>query len=187
MLAILGASEHCIATNPSDMNVALAALDATIQIEGPNGSRDVPFADFHRLPGNTPARETALEPGDLVTSISLPPPMHAARQTYLKLRDRASYEFALVSAAAVLSVEGGRIRYARLAMGGIGTKPWRMLRAEQMLAGAQPSEAAFREAADADLATAKPQGENGFKIELARRCLVHALNTVAATSQETRK
>ena len=180
MLAILGTSEHCIATNPSDMNVALAALEAVVHIEGPRGAREVALADFHLLPGDTPQRETVLEPGDLVTHVSLPPPAAGARQTYLKLRDRASYEFALASAAVVLTVHGGRVERARFAMGGIGTKPWRSAEAERVLTGAAPDDAAFTAAADALLRGAKPQSENSFKIELARRCLVHALKTAAA-------
>src|SRR6185437_15440858 len=132
-LAILGASEHCIATNPSDMCVALAALEATIHIQGTKGSRAVAFADFHLLPGNTPHRETVLEAGDLITHVTLPPPITGSRQLYLKLRDRASYEFALASAAVVISVDGGKVTRARIALGGVGTKPWRSQEAEAAL------------------------------------------------------
>jgi xanthine dehydrogenase YagS FAD-binding subunit len=178
MLAILGTSERCIASNPSDMNVALAALEATVHVQGPRGTREIAFADFHLLPGETPERETVLEPGDLVTHVTLPPPARGARQTYLKLRDRASYEFALASAAAVVRVEGGRIAHARLAMGGVGAKPWRVAEAEQALVGAAPDDAAFARAAEIMLRGARPQSENGFKVELARRCLTHALKTV---------
>src|SRR2546426_9929589 len=124
-LAILGASEHCIATNPSDMCVALAALEATIHIQGTKGSRAVAFGDFHLLPGTTPHRETLLEPGDLITHVTLPPPIAGSKQVYLKLRDRASYEFALASAAVVLTITSGNITRARIALGGVGTKPWR--------------------------------------------------------------
>lgn len=178
MLAILGTSEHCIASNPSDMNIALAALGATIVIEGKNGGRQVAFDDFHLLPGNTPERETVLQPGDLITHVVLPAPVAGARSTYLKLRDRASYEFALSSAAVIVAVEGGRIRHARVALGGVGAKPWRSLAAERALVGAAPDEASFAAAADAALAGARPQSENGFKVELAKRCLKQALRTV---------
>jgi xanthine dehydrogenase YagS FAD-binding subunit len=174
-LAILGTSEHCIATNPSDMNVALAALEATIHVQGIKGTRHIPIADFHRLPGDTPQRETLLEPGDLITHVTLPPPMPGQRSLYLKLRDRASYEFALASAAVVINVERGRISRARIALGGVGTKPWRSTAAEDVLAGLSVGERAFRRAADAALRGARPQSQNGFKVELARRCLVHAL------------
>ncbi|HEX9434829.1 MAG TPA: xanthine dehydrogenase family protein subunit M [Burkholderiales bacterium] len=174
-LAILGTSEHCIATNPSDMNVALAALEATIHLRGVSGERHIPIADFHRLPGDTPQRETLLEPGDLITHVTLPPPMPGNRSLYLKLRDRASYEFALASAAVVVNVESGRISRARVALGGVGTKPWRSTEAEEVLAGQPVGEPAFRRAADAALRDARPQSQNGFKVELARRCLVHAL------------
>jgi xanthine dehydrogenase YagS FAD-binding subunit len=180
-LAILGTSEHCIATNPSDMCVALAALEATVHIQGPKGSRAVAFGDFHLLPGNTPHRETVLEPGDLITHITLPPPIAGSKQVYLKLRDRASYEFALASAAAVLTVASGNITRARVALGGVGTKPWRALEAEAALTGKPATGPIFRQAAKAALRSAKPQSENKFKIELARRCLMHALR-VATTS-----
>jgi len=180
-LAILGASEHCIATNPSDMCVALAALEATIQVQGPKGSRTIPFHDFHLMPGNTPHRETVLEPGDLITHVTLPPPVAGSKQVYLKLRDRASYEFALASAAVVLTIVSGRMTRARIALGGVGTKPWRSPEAEAALTGKAANEATFRRAAEAALHGAKPQSENGFKIELARRCLAYALRT-AATS-----
>ncbi len=177
-LALLGTSEHCIATNPSDMNVALTALEATIHIRGPKGERSVPIADFHLLPGNTPQRETVLEPGDLITHVTLPPPAAGNRSVYLKLRDRASYEFALVSAAVVITKAQGKITRARVALGGVGTKPWRSPEAETELSGRPPSEAVFRKAAEAALREAKPQSQNGFKVELAKRCLVHALKLV---------
>jgi xanthine dehydrogenase YagS FAD-binding subunit len=177
-LAILGTSEHCIATNPSDMNVAMAALEATIHVQGINGERSIPIADFHLLPGSTPQRETLLEPGDLITHVTLPPPMPGNRSLYLKLRDRASYEFALASAAVVINVEGGRIARARIALGGVGTKPWRSTEAEEVLAGQRVGERAFRRAADAALRDVRPQSQNGFKVELARRCLVYALKEV---------
>src|SRR5438270_2577453 len=174
-LAILGTSEHCIATNPSDMCVAMAALEATIHVQGPKGSRAIAIGDFHLLPGSTPNRETVLEPGDLITHVTLPPPVAGSKQLYLKLRDRASYEFALASAAVVVTVAGGKVTRARVALGGVGTKPWRSPEAEAALAGQPANEATFRQAAVAALRDAKPQSENGFKIELARRCLAHAL------------
>jgi xanthine dehydrogenase YagS FAD-binding subunit len=179
-LAILGTSEYCIATNPSDMCVAMAALEATIHIQGPKGSRAVAFGDFHLLPGSTPQRETVLEPGDLITHITLPPPISGSKQLYLKLRDRASYEFALASAAVVLTITSGNITHARIALGGVGTKPWRSLEAEAALTGKPANDATFRQAAEAALQGAKPQSENRFKIELTRRCLTYALRTAAA-------
>ncbi|PYP66124.1 MAG: FAD-binding molybdopterin dehydrogenase [Gemmatimonadetes bacterium] len=174
-LAILGTSPHCIATNPSDMNVALVALDATIHVQGPKGTRTIPMQAFHLLPGDTPDRETVLEPGDLVTHITLPPPNARATSRYLKLRDRASYEFALASAAVVVEVAGGQFHYVRLAMGGVGTKPWRMSAVEERLTGAAVDDATIRDAAQLAVRDAKPQSENGFKVELAQRCLAHAL------------
>lgn len=179
MLAILGASEHCIATNPSDMCVALAALDATVHIQQAAGTRAIPFADFHLLPGDTPDRENVLEPGELITHIELPPPLKNSKQLYLKLRDRASYEFALASAAVVLQIAAGKIVSARLALGGVGTKPWRSAAAEAELIGKPADEATYRAAAEAALRDAKPQSQNGFKVELAQRCITHALRTAA--------
>lgn len=180
MLAILGTSEHCIATNPSDMCVAMAALEATIHVQGPTGTRAIPIADFHLLPGNTPDRETVLEPGDLITHLILPPPVARSKQLYLKLRDRASYEFALASAAVVINIEDGRVTRARVALGGVGTKPWRSPEAEAILINQPANLANFRSAAEAALHDAKPQSENAFKIELAKRCLTHALLTATA-------
>ena len=179
-LAILGTSEHCIATNPSDMCIALAALEATVQVQGTKGTRTIAFGDFHLLPGSTPHRETVLEPGDLITHITLPPPTSGSKHLYLKLRDRASYEFALASAAVVLTISSGKISRARIALGGVGTKPWRSLEAEAALTGKPANDTTFRQAAEAALRSAKPQSENGFKIELAKRCLTHALRTAAA-------
>lgn len=176
-MAILGTSDACIATNPSDMNVALTALGATVQIQGTKGDRSVPIDDFYLLPGDTPERETVLEPGDLVTHVTLPP-IPGSRSLYLKLRDRASYEFALASAAVVVNVADGRITRAHVALGGVGTKPWHAREAEAELAGAVPDAASFARAADAALANAKAQSQNGFKIELSRRCLIHALTQV---------
>ena len=177
-LAILGTSEHCIATNPSDMNVAMAALEATIHVRGPKGERSIPIGDFHLLPGDTPHRETVLEPGDLITHVTLSPPAPGNRSLYLKLRDRTSYEFALASAAVVITAAEGRISRARVALGGVGTKPWRSTEAETELTDQPATEATFRKAADAALRGAKPQSQNGFKVELAKRCLVHALKLV---------
>jgi xanthine dehydrogenase YagS FAD-binding subunit len=181
-LAILGTSEHCIATNPSDMNVALAALEATIQIRGTKGERSVSISDFHLLPGKTPQRETVLEPGDLIIHVMLPPPVPGSNSLYLKLRDRASYEFALASAAVVVTAIDGKITRARVALGGVGTKPWRSPEAETELTDQTATEAVFRKAADAALRDAKPQNQNGFKVELAKRCLVHALKLVTQTA-----
>lgn len=180
-LAILGASEHCIATNPSDMCVAMAAMEATVHIQGPKGLRAVAFGDFHLLPGNTPHRETVLEPGDLITHVTLPPPIAGSKQVYLKLRDRASYEFALASAAVMLMIANGNITRAHIALGGVGTKPWRSSEAEDVLAGKPANDSTFRQAAEAALRDAKPQSENKFKIELAKRCLTHALRMAAAS------
>ena len=175
-LAILGTSERCIANNPSDMCVALLALDAVVHIQSSKGERSVPIAEFHLLPGDTPERETVLEPGDLITSVTLPPPEKSAKSLYLKLRDRASYEFALASAAVVLSLENGLIARARFAMGGIGAKPWRVAEAEDSLEGQKPEIPAFQRAAEIVLRGARPQSENGFKVELAKRCITRALN-----------
>jgi xanthine dehydrogenase YagS FAD-binding subunit len=180
MLAILGTSEHCIATNPSDMCVAMAALEATIHVQGAKGGRAIQFSDFHLLPGSTPHRETVLEPGDLVTHVTLPPPVAGSRQLYLKLRDRTSYEFALASAAVVITVTDGKVTRARIALGGVGTKPWRSPEAEAALVGEPINQASFRKAAVAALRDAKPQSENAFKIELAKRCLTHALQLATA-------
>ena len=181
-LAILGTSEHCIATNPSDMCVAMAALEAVIHVQGPKGERAIPIADFHLLPGNTPQRETVLEPGDLITHVTLPPPAPGSRSFYLKLRDRASYEFALASVAVVVTTSGGKITRARVALGGVGTKPWRSPEAEAELTNQSVTDDVFRKATEAALRDAKPQSQNGFKVELAKRCLVHALKTVTQTA-----
>jgi xanthine dehydrogenase YagS FAD-binding subunit len=163
------------------MCVALAALEATIHIQGPQGARAVAFGDFHQLPGNTPNRETVLEPGDLVTHVTLPPAIAGSKHVYLKLRDRASYEFALASAAIVLTIAEGKITRARIALGGVGTKPWRSPEAEAALVNHSPNAANFHKAAEAALRNAKPQSENAFKIELAKRCLTHALKMASET------
>jgi xanthine dehydrogenase YagS FAD-binding subunit len=178
-LAILGTSKHCIATNPSDMNVALTALEARIHVRDEQGERVIPISEFFLLPGATPERENVLQPGDLVTAVSLPPPTPGSRSAYLKLRDRASYEFALASAAVVLQIEAGLVRHARVALGGVGTRPWRSADAEQVLVGAPATAATWQAAAEAAVRHATAQSENGFKIELAKRCLAHALATVA--------
>lgn len=179
-LAILGTSEHCIANHPSDMCVAMAALEATIHIQGPKESRAVPIGDFHLLPGDTPHRETILNPDDLITHVTLPPPVGASKQLYLKLRDRASFEFALVSAAIVLNVTAGTITRARIALGGVGAKPWRCTEAETALEGQSANPISFQTAADIALRNAKPQSENAFKVELAKRCVAHALKMAAS-------
>jgi xanthine dehydrogenase YagS FAD-binding subunit len=180
-LAILGASDDCIATNPSDMNVAMTALEAVIHVQGVSGERSIRIADFFLLPGNTPQRETILQPGDLITHVTLPPPVPGNKSVYLKLRDRASYEFALSSAAVVISLGGGKVTHARVALGGVGTKPWRSMEAEAALTGQPATETAFRQAAEAALRGAKPQSQNGFKVELAKRCLTHALKLATQT------
>jgi xanthine dehydrogenase YagS FAD-binding subunit len=180
-LAILGTSKDCIATNPSDMNVALSALEAVITVRGTSGMRDIPIGDFHLLPGATPHIETVLAPGDLVTQVTLPAPRPQSKQIYLKLRDRASYEFALSSAAIVAEVSGGKFTFIRVALGGVGTKPWRSHEAEAALLGRPADMATFRRAAEAALRNAQPQSENGFKVELAKRCIAHAL-TLATQS-----
>lgn len=182
MLAILGTSSDCIATNPSDQNVALTALEATIQIQGVKGRRSVPIHEFYLLPGNTPQRETVLEPGDLITSVTLPPPHPGSKSLYLKLRDRAAYEFALASAAVVLQTSGSRIQHARVALGGVGTKPWRSLEAEHALMGQPVNKGTFQKAAEAALKDAQPQSQNAFKVELAKRCLVRALTMSVKTA-----
>lgn len=175
MLAILGTSKDCIASNPSDQNVALTALEATIQIEGPKGKRSVPILDFYLVPGSTPDRENVLEPGEIITSVTLPSPVAGTNSTYLKLRDRAAYEFALVSAAIVMKVSGGKIQHIRVALGGVGTKPWRSFEAERALEGRAADRASFVKAAEAALKDARPASENAFKVELSRRCIVRAL------------
>jgi xanthine dehydrogenase YagS FAD-binding subunit len=176
-MAILGTSEHCIATHASDMCVALAALEATIHVQGRRDARTIAMEDFHLVPGETPDRENSLEPGDLITHVTLPPPGQGSKQHYLKLRDRASYEFALAAAAVVITIDGGTVTRARIALGGVGTKPWRSPEAEAALVGQAAGLSAFRKAAEAALRDAKPRSQNGFKVELARRCLVRALET----------
>jgi xanthine dehydrogenase YagS FAD-binding subunit len=182
--AILGASHACIATHPSDMCIALAALDATVQVTGPKGSRSIAMADFHRLPGDTPQHETNLAPGELITAIDVPALPYAKRSYYLKVRDRQSYAFALVSVAVVLDMEdGGAIRRAHIALGGVAHKPWRAEKAERALAGKKLQPNVLRAAAEAELKDAKGYGGNDFKIELARRSIVRAVGTAAAQPQ----
>jgi xanthine dehydrogenase YagS FAD-binding subunit len=180
--AVLGWSEACIATHPSDFCVPLVALDAVVEIEGRNGKREIALEAFHLLPENSPERESVLEPGDLIVAIRLPAEARgfSAHARYLKVRERTSYAFAVVSAASALRIEQGVIRGARLALGGVAAKPWRARAAEQYLVGRHPDAASFSHAADAALADAKPSGNNGFKIELARRIVVRALTLAAA-------
>jgi xanthine dehydrogenase YagS FAD-binding subunit len=173
------APQTCIATHPSDMAVALAALDARVQLRGPDGDRELAFTELHRLPGGDPSRDTVLQHGELITAIDLPPLPPGARSAYRKVRDRASYAFALVSVAAVLQVAEGRVTDVRIALGGVAHKPWRAARAEETLSGQPATEASFRAAAETELASARPQagldGGNGFKIPLAARTMVAAL------------
>ena len=180
--AVLGWSEACIATHPSDFCVPLVALDAIVEIEGRNGRREIALEALQRLPGDTPEHDTVLEPGDLIVAVQLPGEARrfAAHSRYLKVRERTSYAFAIVSATANLRIEQGSIREARLALGGVAAKPWRARAAEQVLAGATPGADAFRRAADAALTDAKPSGDNLFKIELAKRIIVRVLALAAA-------
>lgn len=178
--AILGASPKCIATHPSDMCVALAALSAVVQVTGPGGGRSIPMAEFHRLPGDRPELDTTLRPAELITAIDLPAIDASARSHYLKVRDRNSYAFALVSVAAVMILDNaGSIRECRIALGGVAHKPWRSTEAERLLAGRKPDAAAYRLAAAAIVKGAQPHRHNAFKVELARRAVVRALETAA--------
>jgi xanthine dehydrogenase YagS FAD-binding subunit len=183
--AILGWSKSCIAVHPSDMCVALAALAATVHVAGPEGHRAIPFADFHRLPGDTPEIDTNLARDEIITAIELPPEGFSRNYSYLKIRDRLSYAFALVSVAAALRIETGAIKDARVALGGVAHKPWRVPDAEQTLEGQQPSRKAFREAADVILRGAAGFAHNSFKIELARRAIVRALEQAAAGTPQS--
>ncbi|HEX3442925.1 MAG TPA: xanthine dehydrogenase family protein subunit M [Pseudolabrys sp.] len=184
--AVMGWSESCIATHPSDFCVPLVALDAVVEVEGKAGRREIPLDAFHRLPWSTPERESVLEPGEMIVALRLPPEgaRFAAHARYLKVRERTSYAFAVVSAAAALRIENGSIAEARLALGGVAMKPWRAREAEAILAGARPDHASFQRAAEAALAEAKPSGDNAFKIELARRIVVRALTLAAAGTPE---
>jgi xanthine dehydrogenase YagS FAD-binding subunit len=185
MLAILGGSGHCVATNPSDLAVALTALDAVVELrgaaqQGGSAMRRVPLGEFHLLPGDTPERETAMQPGEIITAILVPRAMAGQRSAYLKVRDRASFEFALVSAAVVVAMAGGQIVQARIAMGGVGTKPWRLPAVEAALVGAPARPSAFAAAAAHAAAGAQPLSQNGFKIALMQRTLVRALTIATA-------
>jgi xanthine dehydrogenase YagS FAD-binding subunit len=180
MHAILGTSRHCIAAHPSDMCVALVALEATVRVHGPDGERTIPIADFHTLPGDHPEIENTLRPAELVTAIDLPAPRFAHHTAYIKIRDRASFAFALASAAVALDIADGTIRAARIALGGVGTKPWRSLTAERVLTGAPPGPDAWHRAADAAFTDASPQPGNTFKTVLGSRTLARALETAAA-------
>jgi len=183
--AILGTSEACIATHPSDMCVALAALEARVHVAGPNGERVIAFSDFHRLPGDTPQLDTNLHPNEIVTAVELPAEGFAKNYSYLKIRDRLSYAFALVSVAAGLELEGGAIRQARLALGGVAHKPWRDTAAEDALRGQPANQASFTHAADLLLRGAKGFAHNAFKIELARRSIVRTLTQAAQATPQS--
>ncbi|MGU3391179.1 FAD binding domain-containing protein [Sphingomonas sp. M1A8_2b] len=180
--AILGASEACVATHPSDLCVAFAALDAVIHVEGRGGARTLPFGELHRLPGDRPDLDTVLAAGDLITAIELPAMAFAATSTYRKVRDRASYAFALISVAAALDVVDDEVRDVRIALGGVAHKPWRATKAEALLLGGPATEAAFRAAAIAELADARPLRDNGFKIELAKRTIVAVLGDLSGAT-----
>ena len=183
--AILGTSEQCIATHPSDMCVALAALEAVVHVSGPRGERAIPFAAFHRLPGDHPELDTTLAQDEIITAVELPPEGYAANYTYLKLRDRSSYAFALVSVAAGMTVEGGKVTKARIALGGVAHKPWRVPEAEALLEGKQVGPEAFEAVAARLLQGAQGYGENSFKIDLARRAIVRALSQAAAGTPQS--
>jgi xanthine dehydrogenase YagS FAD-binding subunit len=178
--AILGASDHCIATHPSDMCVALAALGAVVHVKGAGGERTIPIHDFHRLPGDTPHIDTNLGPGELITAIHLPPLGFAKNSQYRKVRDRASFAFALVSLAAALEVQDGIVRNVRLALGGVAHKPWRAYKAESTIAGAKANKETFEAGAEAELSQAHGYGHNNFKIELAKRVMISVLNEMMA-------
>jgi xanthine dehydrogenase YagS FAD-binding subunit len=178
--AVLGTSRQCIATHPSDMCVAMAALDAVVRVQGPGGERTIPIGEFHVPYGDDPAKENNLQPGELITAVDLPATPWFARSTYVKVRDRASYEFALASAAVALEIKDGVIVDARIALGGVATKPWRALAAEAALKGQKPETAVFVAAAAAELKPAVAQKDNGFKIELAKRTIVRALSEVVS-------
>lgn len=174
-LAILGHSEACVATHPSDMAVAMAALDAVVHVTGPNGDRVIPMPGFHRLPGDEPQRDTLLEPAELITDVMLPPPITGARSRYRKVRERSSFAFALVSVAAVLAVEDGLVSEIRIALGGVAHVPWRAERAEDELLGEPAGEEAFAAAADAELESARPLRDNVYKVALAHNLIVRTL------------
>ena len=179
-LAILGHSEACVATHPSDMAVALAALGAEVHVAGPNGERTIPMPGLHRLPGDEPQRDTVLAPAELITAVTLPPPLAGARSRYRKVRERASFSFALVSVAAVLELDGGRVRDCRIALGGVAHAPWRAERAEAALRGEPAGRDAFARAAEAELSAARPLRDNGYKVALARNVAVQTLEELSA-------
>ncbi|WP_428657548.1 FAD binding domain-containing protein [Runella sp.] len=179
MHAIFGANDQCIAVHPSDMCIAMAALDAAVTVAGPKGERKILFADFHRLPGDTPWKDNTLQPGELILSVELPMNNFATNSHYLKVRDRASYAFALVSVGAALSMNGSTIQDVRLAMGGVAHKPWRLMETEQFLRGKSATEATFRQAAELAMKQAKGYGENDFKLTLAPNTIVEALKSAA--------
>jgi xanthine dehydrogenase YagS FAD-binding subunit len=178
-LAIIGHSEHCVATHPSDLAVALAAFDAIVRVVGPAGEREIPLVDFHRLPGDRPQQDTELHPDELIVGVDLPALPLARNSRYRKVRERASFSFALVSVAAALDVAAGEVRDVRIAFGGLAHKPWRAYVAEQVLRGSAADEETFRRAAEAELAQARPLRDNGYKVELARRTLVRTLAELA--------
>jgi xanthine dehydrogenase YagS FAD-binding subunit len=178
--AVLGTSESCIATHPSDMAVAMMALEAVIHVQGPQGERDIPIDEFYLLPGTTPHLENVLKPGELITYVTLPPLAAGTKSYYLKLRDRASYEFALASTAVVIELSGGKVRRARVALGGVGTRPWRSREAERVLEGRTADEHTFKHAAEAALHDAKPLHDNAFKVPLAKLCIARALRNVTS-------
>ena len=187
MHAILGTSEHCIATHPSDMCVALAVLEAVVRVTGPDGDRNISFAEFHRLPGDTPHLDTNLGPGEIITAVDLPAKGFAEHHTYLKVRDRASYAFALVSVAAVLEMDGETVTDVRVALGGVAHKPWRDRQAEALLRGRSATRENFQQVAEALIDGARGHGHNTFKIELAKRVIVRGLGEAAARRQSPQK
>ena len=178
--AVLGTSEQCIASHPSDMCVAMAAIGATVTVNGPNGEREIDFLDFHLLPGDTPEKEHALEADELITHVTLDAPIKGNKSHYLKLRDRASYQFALASAGVIVATEGETIREARIAMGGVGTKPWRARKAEQALVGQPANEASFKKAAEIAFEGATPYEHNAFKIPLGQQAVVRSLRNATS-------
>jgi xanthine dehydrogenase YagS FAD-binding subunit len=182
--AVLGGSDQCIATHPSDMAVALVALDAVVHIKSAKGERKVAAGEFHLLPGSTPNLETVVQPGELITHVTIPSSKFAAQSAYVKLRDRASYEFALASAGAALELQGNKIHAARLVLGGVATKPWRSTEAEHVLTGATADDKTFHAAAEAALKSAKTYKYNAFKVELAKRAIVRALSSAAQQKAE---
>jgi xanthine dehydrogenase YagS FAD-binding subunit len=182
--AVLGASEHCVAAHPSDLCVALAALDALVHVTGPQGERAIPFAEFYLLPGDRPDLETTLQSGELITGIEVPALPVARDSRYRKVRDRASYAFALVSVAAALDVQDGVVRQVRLALGGVAPRPWRAYAAERVLEGATATRESFRNAAEAELAPARGLHHNAFKIELAKRTITSVLSDMSGHQGE---